>query len=146
MTNLHLAPWDQKGIFHQEQLIESPHCDAFDHVNNAIYVMWQDQIAWAHSAALGWPISKIIELGVGWVVQENHCTYSAPVKLNETLLLGTWLISNDQKMRCVRGFQFIRTKDQKTVFRGKITYVTFDLVRQKVKRMPESLRSAFQPT
>ncbi len=139
-------PWDRAHVFAHAQPATADHCDAFDHVNNAVYVAWQDQIAWAHSTALGWPIDKIVQLGVGWVVQENRCTYEAPVTLGQTLALGTWILTNDQRLRCVRAFQFIDLAAHKTVFRGQITYVTFDLRKQRVTRMPDQLRQTFQPS
>ena len=37
--------------------------DAFDHVNNAVYMTWFDRAAWEHSAALGLPIEKCLHVG-----------------------------------------------------------------------------------
>lgn len=144
MTNLEALPWDHSGVYAIRQKVELADVDQFNHVNNAVYVAWQDKIAWAHSTHLGFPIERNVALGVGWVVHENRAKYELPAKLDDDLALGTWVLSNDDKLRCERGFQFIRLSDQKTAFRGTITYVTFDLKRQKLTRMPEELRLSYQ--
>jgi acyl-CoA thioester hydrolase len=55
--------------------LPSPHCidlqvgtadiDAYQHVNNAVYVAWCDRVAWHHSAALGLSIERCLELDRG---------------------------------------------------------------------------------
>lgn len=137
-------PWDHPGVYAITTTAARADCDLFNHVNNAVYVAWQDRVAWAHSTHLGFPIAAIIDLGIGYVVQENRAQYLRPVQLGDTLALGTWIIEADQRLRCVRAFQFIRLSDQKTVFRGQITYVTFDLKRQRPSRTPPPLQHAFQ--
>ena len=136
--------WDHPRVFAIDQSVSAEHCDQFNHVNNAVYVAWQDKVAWAHSAHLGFPIARNLELGVGWVVYENWAKYEIPAALDDELTLGTWVTANDGKLRCERAFQFIRLSDGKTVFRGKITYVTLDLKRQKIIRMPKILKEAYQ--
>ena len=137
--------WDHPNVYAIEQAVTAADCDEFNHVNNAVYVAWQDKIAWAHSSHLGFDQQGYINLGVGYVVQENTLRYELPVQAGDTLWLGTWVLSNDQKLRCERGFQFIRQSDGKTAFRGRITYVSFDLKRQKLTRTPPELQAAYQP-
>ena len=138
------SPWDHPKVFAIEQAVTATDCDAFDHVNNAVYVAWQDRVAWAHSSHLGFDQQGYMKLGVGYVVRDNHLTYELPVQAGDALWLGTWVLSNDKRLRCERGFQFIRQSDGKTVFRGRITYVSFDLKRQKPTRTPPELQRAYQ--
>ena len=42
--------------------------DAYDHVNNAVHMTWFDRAAWEHSAALGLPIEKCLQLDRGMAV------------------------------------------------------------------------------
>lgn len=137
--------WDHPGVFAIEQAAEAADCDEFHHVNNAVYVAWQDRIAWAHSTHLGFSQQGYIDLGVGYVVRENSLTYELPVQSGDRLALGTWVTGNDNKLRCERTFQFIRLSDGKTAFRGRIVYVSFDLKRQKITRTPRELICAYQP-
>ena len=136
--------WDYDQVFAIAQRVAAADCDEFNHVNNAVYVAWQDKIAWAHSAHLGFDQQGYVDLGIGYVVRDNHLTYELPVQAGDTLHLGTWVLSNDNKLRCERGFQFIRQSDGKTAFRGRITYVSFDLKRQKLTRTPPELQRAYQ--
>lgn len=144
MDRLEDLPWDHPGVYAIQIDVLADDCDEFNHVNNAVYVAWQDQIAWAHSTHLGFSPQGYVDLGVGYVVRENALTYELPAKAGDQLALGTWVLGNDNKLRCERGFQFIRLSDQKTAFRGKITYVSFDLKRQKLTRTPPELIKAYQ--
>jgi acyl-CoA thioesterase FadM len=42
--------------------------DAYDHVNNSVYMNWFDRVAWDHSAAVDLPIERCLSLDRGMVV------------------------------------------------------------------------------
>ena len=48
--------------------VTSGDIDAYDHVNNSVYMTWFDRVAWAHSAALGLPIETCLQLDRGMAV------------------------------------------------------------------------------
>lgn len=144
MIDLNALKWDHPSVYAITQHAGPDDCDEFNHVNNAVYVAWQDKIAWAHSTHLGFSQQGYLDLGVGYVVRDNFLTYELPVQAGDDLALGTWVLSNDNKLRCERGFQFIRLSDGKTAFRGRIVYVSFDLRRQKLTRTPIELQRVYQ--
>src|SRR4030095_4880920 len=58
--------------------VDAPDIDAYDHVNNAVYVTWCDRSAWEHSAALGLPIERCLELDRGMAVVRTVLQYLRP--------------------------------------------------------------------
>ena len=52
--------------------------DAYNHVNNAVYVTWCDRIAWDHSAALGLPLARCLEIDRGMAVVRTVIQYLRP--------------------------------------------------------------------
>src|SRR5260370_8572413 len=52
--------------------------DAYDHVNNAVYMTWFDRAAWQHSAALGLPIEKCLQLDRGMAGLPTVIPYPRP--------------------------------------------------------------------
>ena len=36
--------------------------DAYDHVNNAVYLSWFDRVAWSHSTALGICLEECVRI------------------------------------------------------------------------------------
>jgi hypothetical protein len=54
--------WDLPAPYLTLLVVARADIDAYDHVNNAVYVTWFDRAAWEHSAALGLPIEKCLQL------------------------------------------------------------------------------------
>ena len=57
--------------------------DAYEHVNNAVYMTWFDRAAWQHSAALGLPIEKCLQLDRGVAVLRSVIAYLRPPEFRE---------------------------------------------------------------
>src|SRR5260221_8095426 len=79
--------------------------DAYDHVNNAVYMTWFDRAAWEHSAALGLPIEKCLLLDRGMAVLRSVIAYLRPAGLGDTIRVATWLLPADGKLRVRPRFQ-----------------------------------------
>jgi acyl-CoA thioester hydrolase len=45
--------WDLPAPFIHERVAHHAEIDGYGHVNNAVYVAWLDDCAWAHSTARG---------------------------------------------------------------------------------------------
>jgi acyl-CoA thioester hydrolase len=52
--------WDLPLPFVVSGAVSAPDIDAYDHVNNAVYINWLDRAAWLHSAAPELPMEKNI--------------------------------------------------------------------------------------
>src|SRR5258708_38293416 len=86
--------------------------DAYDHVNNAVYMTWFDRAAWQHSAALGLPIEKCLQLDRGMAVPHSVIAYLRPAALGDSIRVATWLLPADGKLRVRRRFQVRRGPDR----------------------------------
>src|ERR1700682_4434149 len=52
-----------------ELAVQPEDIDAYEHVNNAVYLTWLDRAAWSHSAALGVPRERCVALRRGMAAQ-----------------------------------------------------------------------------
>jgi acyl-CoA thioester hydrolase len=135
-------PWDLPTPFVQPLTVEPSHIDLMQHTNNVHYLQWVEDMAWAHSAALGLGQAEYAALGHGMVVRQHELTYLQPTLLGQTILRGTWLVQID-RLSLYRQHQFVRASDGQTVFRAKTHYVCVDIAQGKVRRMPEAFLKAY---
>lgn len=134
--------WDLPDPFTIDATVQHQHIDLMRHTNNVVYLQWLEDIAWAHSIALGLGPKEYEDLGYGMVVRQHELTYVLPTRLDERLLLATWITHVD-KLTLHRQYQFVRADDGATVFRGKTTYVCVDIAQGKVRRMPQAFFDAY---
>ncbi len=119
--------------------------DAFKHVNNARYIDWANEIAWAHSEALGLSMEDYRRIGVGCVVWRHEFDYVAPVVLGDEIDVATWIAENDNRVRLVRAYEMRNAKTGAVVFKGCTKFVCIDMARGKPTRMPKKFVEAYRP-
>ena len=110
-----------------ELTVEAPDIDAYNHVNNAVYVTWCDRSAWEHSAALGLPIERCLELDRGMAVVRTVIQYLRPALLGDVVHVATWIVPVESRLRVRRRFQIKRIADDTTLARAEIEYVCIEL-------------------
>lgn len=84
--------------------VSAEEIDDLDHAGNAHYVRWMQEAAIAHSAVLGWPPEKYIELGSGWVVRSHKIVYLKPAYENDEIRIRTW-VSNMRAVTSLRHYE-----------------------------------------
>lgn len=119
--------------------------DGLNHTNNAVYVKWCEQVAWAHSERLGLSLDDYRRLDRAMAIRRSDYDYLLATYLGEELTLGTWLVASDGKTSMERRFQIIRTADGATVLRGRWELVCIQLSNGRVRRMPEEFINAYTP-
>jgi acyl-CoA thioester hydrolase len=134
--------WDLPRPFTTEVTVQPQHIDLMRHTNNVVYLQWLEDIAWAHSTALGLGPAQYEALGHGMVVRQHELNYLAATRLGERLMLATWLTQAD-KLSLHRQYQFIRLDDGVTVFRGRTHFVCVDIAQGRVRRMPAAFQAAY---
>jgi acyl-CoA thioester hydrolase len=110
--------------------------DEYAHVNNTIYLQWLDGIAWAHSSKLGLPLERCLALRRGMAVRHTRVDYLEAALLGDTLLLATWIVACDGRLRCTRRFDILRMADGKRVLDAEIDYFCLNLDTGKPCRFP----------
>lgn len=134
--------WDHAGPHVLQVCVQDTHIDLMRHTNNVVYLQWVEDVAWAHSNALGLGPEHYQSCGHGLVVRQHELNYLAATRLGEKLLLGTWITGVD-KLSLHRQFQFIRAGDGQTVFRARTHYVCVDIALGRVKRMPAEFSAVY---
>lgn len=135
-------PWDRPNPHTLLVTVAPEHIDLMRHTNNVVYLQWLEDIAWAHSAALGLGPAEYEALGHGMVVRQHELNYIQATRLGERIVLATWLTGAD-KLTLQRHYQFIRLEDGQTVFRGRSEFVCVDIAQGKVRRMPPAFVEAY---
>lgn len=64
-------------LFEQIITVTDQHLDSFGHVNNIVYLQWMQDVAWAHSAALGLDFIAYQKLDAAMVARHHEMTYLA---------------------------------------------------------------------
>ncbi len=137
--------WPIANPFIQRRAAREADIDGFNHVNNARYIDWANEIAWAHSDALGLSMADYLRIGVGCVVWRHEFDYVAPVVLGDEIDIATWIAENDNRVRLVRAYEMRNAATGRTVFRGRTTFVSIDMKSGKPARMPAEFIAAYKP-
>jgi acyl-CoA thioester hydrolase len=110
--------------------------DEYAHVNNAVYLQWLDRIAWTHSAQLGVTLAHCLTLRRGMAVRHTRIDYLEAAVFADDLLLATWLVACDGRLRCTRRFEIVRVSDHKRIAEAEIEYFCLNLDSGKPCRFP----------
>ncbi len=135
--------WDLPSPFIHERVAVHAEIDGYGHVNNAVYVVWLDDCAWAHSIHRGISPEMCRELNRGMAVWRTQINYLKAALEGDEIEIGTWPVYNDQKLRIDRRFQIRRKSDGETLLRALIHYVCIDLQTGRAKRMPPEFTKYF---
>ena len=138
--------WDLPSPWISRRVVADAELDAYQHVNNAVYLTWLDHTAWEHAGVLGAPLSRCLALDRGMAVLRTVLSYQRPALRGDAVEIGTWIVATDARLRVTRRFQVRRAGDGTTLLRAEIGYVCIQLSTGRPQRMPEEFRSAFVAT
>ena len=119
--------------------------DEYEHVNNSVYLRWMDGIAWAHSAKLGMPLERCLEMRRGMAVRHTRVDYTQAALVDDLLLIATWIVSSDGRLRCSRRFEIIRAADSARVLEAEIDFFCLNLDTGKPTRFPAQFSECYAP-
>lgn len=122
--------------FTRSHRVNAEELDEYAHVNNTVYLRWLDGIAWAHSAKLGLPLERCLALRRGMAVRHSRVDYLEAALLGDELLLATWIIASDGRLRCTRRFDILRAADGKRMLDAEIDFFCLNLDTGKPCRFP----------
>jgi acyl-CoA thioester hydrolase len=129
-------------IYRHKFTIREDVIDENGHVNNVVYVQWMQDIAVAHSNALGCT-SMTRDVGATWVVRSHKVEYLSPAFAGEEVEALTWVV-NFRKVRSLRRYKFVRIRDNTVLARGETDWVLVDAETGRLRIIPEDVRGAFQ--
>jgi acyl-CoA thioester hydrolase len=135
--------WDHPQPFVVEVDVVVADIDAYGHVNNAVYLGWFDRAAWAHSASLGVPLERCLQLRRGMAALHSEIDYVRAALRGDRLQIATWIIASDRRLRVTRSFQVRRASDGATLARARTDYVCLNLDSGRAARMPAQFASCY---
>ncbi|PTU72687.1 acyl-CoA thioesterase [Pseudomonas mangrovi] len=128
--------WDRPDPFTLDISVQSDDIDGLGHANNAVYVSWLERCAWRHSQRLGLDLTEYRRLDRAMAVVRHEIDYLASAYEDEQLVMGTWIVEWDRKLKMDRCFQLIRPADGMTLLRARTTFVCIELSSGRPRRMP----------
>jgi acyl-CoA thioester hydrolase len=117
--------------------------DAYDHVNNAVYIRWCDHTAWHHSAALGLPIERCLELDRGMAVLRTTIAYLRAAVVDDVVTVATWLLPAKSRLCVRRRFQIVRKSDSVTLARAEMEFACIELSSGRPTRWPPEFQKHY---
>jgi acyl-CoA thioester hydrolase len=130
------------AIYEHELVVRQDDIDVWGHVNNLVYLRWMQDAAVAHSAARGWPTSKYLELGAGWVVRSHQIEYRQPAFVDEPIVVRTW-IANFKKIQSLRKYQILRADDDTVLAVAETNWAFIGLEHRVPRRVPGEIIDSF---
>lgn len=141
-----MSSYDHPGPHVIELEVEASDIDAYDHVNNAVYLTWLDRAAWSHSAALGVPLERCLGLRRGMAALRTEIDFARAALAGDRVRVATWIAASDGRLRVERHFQVVRAADRVTLARARTEYVCINLDSGRAVRMPELFTRAYVVT
>tara|TARA_Y100001947_G_scaffold138633_1_gene128344 strand:+ start:98 stop:559 length:462 start_codon:yes stop_codon:yes gene_type:complete len=138
--------WDYPNPYTMKVQVLPEEIDQLGHANNRVYLNWIMTAAYAHSESLGLSVDDYLNIGVAMVAKRHELNYIAATFVNDELIIGTWIATNDNRFNSQRNYQIIRLSDDKTILRAETDWVSMNIQTGKPQRMPEEFIRCYKPT
>jgi acyl-CoA thioester hydrolase len=113
--------------------------DGQNHVNNAVYLRWIQDVAVAHWKALA---SQEAQEKIGWVVLRHEIDYKSPAGLGDEIVLRTW-VGEASRLKFERFTEICRHSDQRLFAKARTLWVPIDWHTGKPTRVSPEVRARF---
>ena len=117
--------------------------DALGHASNVAFVRWIQDVAVAHSVAVGLDLAAYARMGAVFVVARHEIDYLRPALRGDVIEARTW-ISSVMAAKCERATELVRKKDGEVLARGVTTWGFIDIASGRPRRIADDVRSAFE--
>lgn len=138
-------PWDHPAPFTLNTRVQADDIDGLEHTNNAVYVKWCEQVAWAHSAALGLDLNAYRALDRAMAITHSDYHYIQASREGDEVAVGTWIVEWDRRLTMRRAFQVIRIEDAVTLLRGGMRFACIELSSGRPRRLPQEFLAGYGP-
>jgi len=114
--------------------------DPLGHVSNISYVRWIQDVAVAHSAAVGLDFDAYRKMGGIFVVRRHEIDYLRPVLRGDGVEVCTW-VGSVMAAKCVRHTEL--RKGQVLVSKAETVWGFVDVTTGRPTRIPKEVKAAF---
>lgn len=143
--SMEAAIWDHPQPFTLSTRVGTEDIDGLQHTNNTVYVKWCEQVAWAHSVALGLDLEAYRRLDRAMAITHSEYDYLQASREGDELVAGTWITGWDRKLSMERRFQILRPGDGVTLLRGMMRFVCIEISSGRPRRMPPEFIAGYGP-
>ena len=116
--------------------------DEFEHVNNLVYVKWIQDVAVAHSTALGLGYAQYLARRQSFIVRRHEVDYLRSVLCGEQIDVET-RITHIGSASSTRQTEIRRAASGELVARAMTGWAYVDLLRNRPVRIPDDIRASF---
>jgi acyl-CoA thioester hydrolase len=116
--------------------------DVLGHASNIAFVRWIQDVAIAHSTAVGLGLEAYHRLGSVFVVVRHEIDYMRPALRGDAIEARTW-ISSVMAAKCHRSTELARKADGQVLARGLTTWGFIEMASGRPRRIPDEVRAAF---
>lgn len=117
--------------------------DGNGHVNNIVYVQWMQDVAIAHSAAVGCTAATTAA-GCTWVARSHQIEYLRPAYAGDRVLVQSWVIDFTRKSSSIRRYRMVRESDGAILARGETLWVFIDAQTGRPRSIPPEVTGCFE--
>jgi acyl-CoA thioester hydrolase len=128
--------------FEHTYVVTAADIDALGHASNVAYVRWVQDVAVAHSEAVGLSWGEYQRLGYCFVVRRHEIDYLRPVNQGDALRVKTW-ISDWRAATCMRHTELRRASDDSEVAHGVTKWALMELATGRPTRITDAMKVAF---
>ena len=89
--------------------------------------------------------SAVFVICCGMAVRHTRVDYLEAARLDDVLVLATWIIASDHRLRCTRRFEILRVADGKRVLEAEIDFFSLNLDTGKPCRFPPEFTLFYKP-
>jgi acyl-CoA thioester hydrolase len=113
--------------------------DEQNHVNNAVYLRWVQDVATAHWRAMASPEAQE---AIGWVVLRHEIDYKAPAAPGDEIVLRTW-VGKATRLTFERFTEIRRKRDGQLFSNARTLWCPINGQTGRPVRVPEEVRAKF---
>lgn len=137
--------WDYPDPHILRTQVQAADIDGLNHTNNAVYVDWCQQAAWAHSEVLGLTLQRYRELDRAMAITHSEYHYLQASRAGDKVAIATWIMDWDRKLTMARRFQVIRLADGVTLLRAGMRFACIELSSGRPRRLPPEFIDGYGP-
>ena len=127
---------------HVYEVVEAD-IDFLGHASNIAYLRWVQDVAVAHSEAVGLDHAAYVRAGGLFIIRRSEIDYLRPTLRGDKLEVRTW-IGSIHAAKCERITEIERVADGTIVARATTIWGYIDAKTGRPTRIPGALRTAFQ--
>lgn len=121
-------------------IVSEDDLDELEHVNNVRYVQWIQDIAKEHWQEA---VPESIKQGIIWVVMTHHITYKSPAKLNDPIILNTY-INKSKGAKSQRVVEMHNENTNQLLVRSVTDWCMLNSKTQRPMRITEDVMKLFE--